>query len=187
MPTDEEKLWAKHVVSLTPGKPSVTKYWDDEEKYSVDIMTISTDSGKICTTIGLSKVVQWPDSNPPIRSEILAGSKYSDIKIENVISTAAFFILKDGWRIKPGAVFEEIVSWYIPDQELKHLLFIEQYQWGKEMSSFEAGAVQIFPLLAVPITERERVFVKEAGLDALQSIWQKHQVDVCDWARGSAV
>jgi hypothetical protein len=187
MPTDEEKLWAKHVVSLTPGKPRVTKYWDDGEKYSVDVMTISTGSGKICATIGFSQVVQWPDSNPPIRSEILADLKSSDIKIENVISTAAFYILKDGWRIKPGVVFENIVSWYISDQELKHLLFIEQYQWGEEMSRFEGGTVPIFPLLAVPITDREREFIKEAGIDALQSIWQKQHVDVCDWERSSAV
>jgi len=187
MPTDEDKLWAKHVVALTPGKPKVTKYWDDGEKYSIDVLAIATDSGKICATLGLSKVVQWTESNPPIRSEILADSKNSDIKIENVISTAAFYILKDNWRIKPGVVFEDIVSWYISGQELKHLLFIEQYQWGKEMSRFEGGTVPIFPLLAVPISESERVFIKEFGIDALQEIWQQKHVDVCDWARSSAV
>lgn len=187
MPTDEERMWAKHVLSHTPGKPQVAKFWDENNEYSVDVLTIPTEQGKVCSTIGLAQVVQWPESKPPIRSEILADSTNEDVPVENIISTAAFYIIKDGWRIKPGAIFEKIVSWYIPDKEIKHLLFINQYQWGKEMSRFELPSGTVFPLLAVPITDPEYDFVKKNGIEALEEIWEKNNVNVCNWARKSAV
>jgi hypothetical protein len=66
-----------------------------------------------------------------------------------------FRVMKDGWIIRHGAIFETLVSEYLPTLVLKHLLFVSQYQWGEALSKVKLEQGYIYPLLAISITNEE--------------------------------
>ena len=76
-----------------------------------------------------------------------------------------------------------MVSMYAPELEAKHILFVPPFQWAEGMSRVTLGDHTIYPLLAVPITEGELQFVKDCGVDALTSLWERRHTDVLDWSR----
>lgn len=181
MPSESNKEWANLVSSLTGGSRSVANYYDELETSSIHVLTTLNDGGKVCATIGLMDAQHEPPT------EILMDSVNEDINLENIISTAAFYIMKGGWKISPGAIFETLVTEYHPELELKHLLFVPQYQWGEALSKVKLEQGDIYPLLAVGITNEELDFVSQNGVSELENLWEKNNVNVLDWHRSSSV
>jgi hypothetical protein len=181
MPSQSKKLWARLLASEIGGKPSVAAYLDDSESTSIDVLTINSGGGKVCATIGLM------DSRHEPSVEILMDSNSEDIKLENIISMVSFYIIKNGWRIKPGIIFENLVAEYHPELLLKHLLFLPQFQWGPELSKAILPQGNIYPLLAVPITTAESDYIAKNGLTSLEELWQKNGINVLNWFRESSV
>ena len=181
MPSRSNKEWANIVSTLTGGSRYVANYYDEQEATSINVLTVLNGGGKICATIGLMDVQHEPPT------EILMDSTTENVKLENIISMAAFFIMKDGWKIKPGAIFEALVSEYHPELELKHLLFVPQYQWGETLSKVKLEQGYIYPLLAVGITDEELDFISQGGVSALEELWEKNDINVIDWHRSSSV
>lgn len=180
MPTESHKNWARIVASVTEGTPSVSKWFDERETTSLDILSIKGD-GKVCASIGLMDV----DHNPP--TELLMDSTDETIKLENLISMASFFIVKNGWKVKPGAVFEDLVKEYHPELSLKHLLFLPQFRWGETLSRVDLCDRTIYPLLVIGITDSELNYIRNNGLEELERIWLKNNVDVFNWHRGTCI
>lgn len=145
------------------------------------MLTVLNEGGKICATIGLMDVQHEPPT------EILMDSTSKDLKLENIISMAAFFIIKEGWKIKPGVVFETLVSEYHPELAIKHLLFIPQYQWSEALSKVKLEQGYIYPLLAIGITNEELDFISHKGVSALEDFWEKNDINVLNWHRSSSV
>ncbi len=181
MPSKSNKEWANIVSTLTGGSRSVANYYDEEESTSIHVLTLLNEGGKVCATIGLMDVQHEPPT------EILMDSTIENVKLENIISMAAFFIMKDGWKIKPGAVFETLVSEYHPELELKHLLFVPQYQWGETLSKVKLEQGYIYPLLAIGITNEELAYISQNGVSALENLWEQNGINVLDWHRSSSV
>lgn len=181
MPSKSNKEWANIVSTLTGGARSVANYYDEIETTSIHVLTVLVDGGKVCATIGLMDTHHEPPT------EILMDSTSVDVKLENIISMAAFFIMKDGWKIRPGAVFETLVSEYHPELAVKHLLFVPQYQWGDALSKVKLEQGYIYPLLAVGITNEELTFLSRHGVSALEELWVKNNVNVLNWHRCSSV
>jgi len=181
VPSESNIEWANIVSSLTGGNRSVASYYDEAETSSIDVLTILNNGGKVCATIGLMDTPH----DPP--TEILMDSAGDDIKLENIISTAAFFIMKDGWKIRPGAVFESLVAEYHPELALKHLLFVPQYQWGEALSKVKLKQGYVYPLLAVAVSDGELDFISKNGVSALENLWEKEDVGVLNWHRSSSV
>ena len=181
MPSNSNKEWANLVSTLTDGSRSVANYYDELETTSIHVLTTLNGGGKVCATIGLMDV----EHEPP--TEILIDSVSVEIDLENIIATAAFYIMKDGWKISPGAIFETLVAEYHPELDVKHLLFVPQYQWGKTLSKVKLEQGYIYPLLAVGITKEELNFISKNGVAALEAIWEKNNVNVFNWHRSSSV
>jgi hypothetical protein len=181
VPSNSNKEWANLVSTLTGGSRSVANYYDELETTSIHVLTILNDDGKVCATIGLMDVEHEP------ATEILMDSVSEDVNLENIISSAGFYIMKDGWKIRPGAIFETLVAEYHPELKLKHLLFVPQYQWGEALSKVKLEQGYIYPLLAVGITEEELNFISKNGASALETVWEQNNVNVLDWHRSSSV
>jgi len=95
-------------------------------------------------------------------------------------------MLKDGWRVRPGVIFESMVSMYFPDTKLPHVMFTAPFQWPG-MGNVPLSEKTLYPLVAIPVSEAEsRLASLNAGKD-LERLWEERSVDVLDWGRLSVI
>jgi len=181
-PADHIK-WVSYLRKKVPGDVRVFRHYDEGEQNAIHIFTSENDEGVVAATVGLMDFDQRRGSGPPIGTEVLLDGRGRPPHIANVAATIAFFIMKDGRKVAPDVTFADMVSMYAPELEVKHILFIPPFQWGEGMSRVTLGERTIYPLLAVPITDRELGFVKDYGAGALQSLWEQRHTDVLDWSR----
>lgn len=186
-PPEAHKAWARHFRSLVPGDVAVARFRDEDETHAIDVVTSTQPDGLVAATIGLMEYDQAAAAGAPLRSELIMDSRGELPELQNVLATAAFFVMKDGWRMRPGVVFERVVKLYRPDLELPHAYFTAPFQWDGAMGRVELPARTIYPLLAVPISMSESRMVAEAGGEALESWWESAGTDVLDWKRTCAV
>jgi hypothetical protein len=145
------------------------------------------DGGGLAATVGLMEYDQSVDSTVAIASEVLVDAK-GGREVAHVAATIGFFVMKDGWKVRPGSTFANIIPMYHPEILVKHVLFTTPFQWQEgAMSKVALTGRTVYPLLAVPITDEERSFVLSRGADALETHWESEGVDVLDWGRGSSV
>ena len=102
-------MWAKFFANNVPGETSVHKYWDKEEKYSIDILTSKSKEGIVAATIGLMDIDISNNETDIINTEIIMDSRGNNDYIGNIISTIGFYIIKDNYKIKPGTVIDNII------------------------------------------------------------------------------
>jgi hypothetical protein len=183
----EHKDWAKHLRELVGGACTVTKYYDENEENSIAIFTSRNDEGILAATIGLMDVDQSRNPQVQIAAEVLMDQRGHDERICNVLSTIAFFVLKDGWRVAPGMVFERMVEMYYPNHPLPHVLFVPPFQWESAMTKVSLTGKVVYPLMAIPISEAERNYCARGADRALESLWESRGTDVLNWDRQSAV
>jgi hypothetical protein len=120
-----------------------------------------------------------------VYTELLLDHRGPNDLIGNVLSTIGFYVMKDGWKIAPGVVFEEMISMYIPDSPTRHVVFLPPFQWGSEMACIQLASKTVFPLLAIPITQSEMEMIYRDGSDVLENRWVETDCDVLDWSRAS--
>lgn len=186
-PPEAHKAWARHFRSLVPGDVAVARFRDEDETHAIDIVTSTQPDGLVAATIGLMEHDQAAATGTPVRTELIMDSRGEVPELQNILATTAFFVMKDGWRIRPGIVFERMVEMYRPDLDLPHVYFTAPFQWDGAMTSVELPTRTIHPMLAVPISTSESRMVAEAGGEALESRWESAGTDVLDWKRSSAV
>jgi antitoxin YqcF len=183
----EFKRWVDHLKRKVPGQLHVVAYYDDKKRHSIDIFTSQNANGVVAATIGLMDVSQSRKPGIDLFTELLMDVRGGNRYLCNILSTVSFFILKDGWKVAPGVVFEKMVSMYMPRSRMKHVLFMPPYQWDEGMTRVDLVSRTICPLLGVPITDDEMTFVKDRGADALQQRWSETGTDVLDWKRDGKV
>lgn len=186
-PPQRYKQWVRYLRDMIPGDIRVSGYADSDDANKIDIFTSSNADGVVAATVGLMDHDQSPDPAVAIHTELVLDARGQQPKLCNVLSTIAFFVIKNGWKLAPGVVFEDMIERYEPSLDIKHVMFIAPFQWETGMTRVELERQVIHPLLAVPITERERQFVADHGDDALMKIWESANTDVLDWTRRSAV
>ncbi len=186
-PSPDHIRWAKYLQLIIPEVPSrVVKYLDEGDEHQIHIFSADQENGTTCATIGLMDIDQSLNGSG-LHTEIILDCRNNYDFVGNVLSTVAFFCIKDRWRIKPGVVFETLIDMYTNELEVKHLMFTSAFQWTPEViNSVKLDAKTIYPLLAVPITESENRFIQLHGDEALEDLWEQHQVDVLNWKRKSA-
>ncbi len=184
----ENKLLARHVAGIFGGKPEVREYLHDTDPISVDILWCADRPHQgiaSYSTIGLSDVpIPWGDKEFPVRLE-LAGACASSVDVfPNILSSAAFRMMRSGGVYHPGAAIEGYVSLYVPSTTVPHLYFTAPFLW-EELKTFDAGAKKVTWLLAVPIADSERAYLRQHGDQALEQLFAQHQIDLFDLHRPS--
>jgi hypothetical protein len=185
-PSNTHKEWAKHLRAVVGGTCAVQQYWDEAEANSIAIFTSRNDEGIVAATIGLMEFNQSRRQEVEIFSEIIMERYGQDERIANILSTLAYYAMKDKWQLAPGIVFQRMVEMYIPETKLPHVLFTSPFQWEK-MSKVELTEKTLYPLLAVRISEAERQLAKTNDGQDLEQRWADQGVDVLDWQRQSTV
>ncbi|RZU38530.1 suppressor of fused protein SUFU [Fluviicoccus keumensis] len=180
------KEWAKHMRALVGGHCKVTTYHDETESHQAYIFESETPEGIVAATVGLMEFDQRTHQNFSVNTEIIMDKRGFDPRVSSVLSAIAFYVMKNGWKVAPGVVFESIVQMYFPETKLPHILFTSPYQW-KGMSKVQLSDITIYPLLAIPVSEAEsNLAMLNKGM-ALENVWAEESVDVLDWNRISSV
>lgn len=191
--TEIDKKYFRYVSQAIGVKSEVFAYYDENETHSIDILSCDdpTDSGvKFYSTIGLSgypnPINRMDGSAPDIPVELLMAGYKEYEQVPNILSTAAFFIIKNKWTCQPGTVFETIVSDYYRC-DMKHIMFTPPFLWEDKLSHVEIDNRNIYPLLLVPISDKEFDYKNKYGTDALETLFENEAIDIFDIKRKSVV
>jgi len=186
----DNKAIAKIAAGIFGGQPRVIEYRNAADTAKIAILQAPDRPWADVTsysTIGLSDVPVPRQINPPLGVELL-GAAPSDVpEFAEALSTAAFFWINDGWEPEPGACFRDVVRMHLPETQLPHLLLVEPTLWDQEFASRVVGEKTVAWLQAIPVSEAEANYAEEKGLDALEELFEKHEVDITDLDRESVV
>lgn len=187
----QKKQIAKAAFQVFGGKPSVVKYWDDQQKNDVDILSCPDRPQAGVTsysTIGLSDAsIGLTSDEVPLRVEIVGACGSAFAGYANVLATCAFDVMEANAECRPGAVLRDAVAVNVPDVEMKHVWLVPPFLWEEELKTLEFPSMKVAWLLAVPISEAERAFAEEQGAEALESLFEEKQIDLFDLRRASVL
>jgi hypothetical protein len=188
--SEENKEIAVKLASVLGGKPSVNRYWDEAEKSFVDLVACvdqPCDGVTSFGTIGLSDHPLVQDGKEfSVRLELVGASASLYTDFPNILTTAALYIINEKWFCCPGAVLQNAVDMYDNSLYMKHLMFVSPFLWDElKTTQYESKAVTW--LLAVPISENERQYAENNGTDALEELFEKHQIDIYNLSRKSVL
>lgn len=135
---------------------------------------------KFFSTIGLGELA--PEN---CYTEIL-GASYSHFEaFENIISSVAFFMIKDKWKATEGTVFEAMIEMYYPDIEMKHIYFTLPFLWEDKLENFSLNGMNICFLLVIPISDNELNFLNQYGKEAFETLLEDNNIDIFNLNRKS--
>lgn len=184
-PTERQKELYKKLAPIIGIEPRVIKYGDDTGNNAIFIMECPdpTDSEVIFySTIGLSDY-----SVGDQKFELMITGYSSDDKVGNILSTSAFFCIKDNWKVNYGTVFEKLVEMYYKDSAMKHIYFTTPYLWEDKLEGFEVQNEEIFFLLAIPISDAELDYLNNNGKEQLETLFEEKEIDIFDIQRDSVI
>ena len=93
--------------------------------------------------------------------------------------------MKNRWLAAPGVVFPGLVNECGVASPLEHLMWAPPFPWEELGPVQVPGEVAVHWLLAVPISERERVFLVNHRFDALEQLFTERDVAYFDLSRPS--
>lgn len=135
------------------------------------------------STVGLSSHPLMDGSREfPGRVEFCGAARSSVSKFANILATAAFDVM-DGEFVFPDRIFRDVVSMYVPDSEMKHLVFMTPYLWGSNLRQFDADGRTVAWLQAVPISDGELEYARRHQVRGLLDLMEEREVDVTDFDR----
>ena len=167
---------------------TIYKYADVDESHHVDILSCrDRPSPELVSysTLGVHLVSNVIEGND-VRIELagVAGESVKDFP--NLLSTAAFYVIKDRWKCRPGVVYMDLLKMYKLSETLEHLMWVEPFEW-ESLSSVDAAGVTIHWLMAIPISDSEDQYLRRNGFEKLERLFMDREVDYWDLNRRPVV
>jgi hypothetical protein len=95
--------------------------------------------------------------------------------------------MRTGKLCYPGSALPDYVREYYPSTTVPHLYFTTPFLWEGSLVSLDCGNKTVSWLLAMPISDAEIGFLTDRGDDALEDLFETHQIDIFDLNRPSTV
>ena len=175
------------MLSRLLGKPNVSKYWDDENVSSVDLLTAVRPDEDIISysTIGLSDhSIDYNVDGTPLRVEIVGACAAKFDQYSNLLATCAFYIINSKFSIFHGKIFQDMIEMYFPASQMKHVLFVSPFLW-EDLKTLVFPDKKVAWLMAVPISENEYLFAQEKGTEMLEELFEQKEIQIFDIERKS--
>ncbi len=173
------------------GRATADRYFDDDESHWVDIMRFEGSPAADLSTFSTVTLHLAPNllEQTDLRVELLGVAAPAKDEFPNLLATAAFFVMKDGWLCAPGVVFPELLSTYFPrmSRRLQHVLFVEPFEWPTLSSVPIEERLVVHWLMAIPIAESERQFLNANGYDQLEALLAERNVAYFDLDRDTVI
>ena len=187
--SEENKVLARTALNAFEGKPNVSKYWDENNKSSVDILSceLKNIEGILSySTLGLSDFsVGYEENRIPLRVEIVGASNFD--YLPNILATCAFNIINSKFDCSFGTIFKDVVKMYLPNSPMKHILFLSPILWEDKLKTIKFEKKQVTWLMAIPISEEEKNYVDNNGLKDLEELFDENQINILDLERASVI
>ena len=170
------------------GDGVVQKYLDVDESHKVDILSCKDrpSAGLVSySTLGVQLVSNVIEGND-IRVELAGVAGESIKEFPNLLSTAAFYVIKDRWKCRPGVVYMDLLKMYKLSETLEHLLWVEPFEW-ESLGSVDAAGLTIHWLLGVPISDSEDKYLRRNGFEKLERLFVDREIDYWDLNRQPVV
>jgi len=213
MMTKQEKqmLERTKLVCNTPHFVSHTYFANQQTKETgVDILfAVNSPRGSLltCATLGLLNYdIQFKNGEKDIRVELVGVSKVDpknekDVDmVARILSTAAFGIMDRHIPCGLGSVFPNILRGYLPDSDMKHIIFISPPPfWKTPFGTIELEDFTLTWLYALPISDAEFEYLRKQdiknrengginrieSLKALLKLLGDNKADIFDFNRKS--
>ncbi|MCC5801851.1 suppressor of fused domain protein [Rossellomorea vietnamensis] len=187
--SEENKVLAKTVLNVFGGKPNVFRYWDDNKESTIDILSCEDKTYEgisSYSTIGLSDFpLGYEENKLPLRAEFVGASDFECFP--NIIATCAFNIINSRFGCAYGTIFKDVVKMYMPESPVTHIILLSPYLWGDKLKSINFENKQVAWLMAIPISEEEKQYTDNNGIEALQQLFEQNQINIFDLRRNSAI
>ena len=188
--SSDNKAIARRLADVFGGRPSVREYLHDALPLKIDILSCENQPQEGVTsygTIGLSdSSLNWGDGEFETRIE-LCGAINSSVKyFPNILTSAAFNIIRSKIVCHPGIYMENYVKEYYPETKLPHLYFTSPFIW-EQLKSITLDKKMVTWLLCFPISQTEAEFLHREGDDKFEDLLELREVDIFDINRESAV
>ena len=185
----QSKTISKHIIDVVGGVAKISSYYDKNKTASIDIIEIMDipEKGVIFySTVGVSDYsIGLKYENLPLRTELIFIADERQELAENMLASSAFCIINSGYKCYPGAIFKGIVSSYINNTDMKHIMFVQPFLWEDGFKELKTDDKVIEWLLAVPISDNEFSYAEQFGSEALEELFEEHQIDIFNLMRKS--
>ena len=136
-------------------------------------------------TVGLSRNHQ-DAGDKDVLVEVLAACASETPCIDNLVSSCVFDSVRNGSNIVYGTCLSNIIDQYEISKTMRHVVFVAPFLWD-DLQQVEIDGSTVYFLMALPISDAEREYLFENGIDALEQKFEEAQIDVYDINRPSSV
>lgn len=190
--TDDNKRVANHAAKSFGGKPSVSRFHHENAPLHVDVLECKDKPSRGVTsysTIGLSDFVMKREDGTefPTRLELAGACASSAEKFPNVIASLAFRIMRNRELVYPGLSFHGFVEEYSAKTTVPHVFVTAPFLWESTLVNVQCDGKNVSWLLVVPVSDAEIKLLEMKGDDALETLFEKAQIDIFDLTRDSVV
>ncbi len=187
--SDDNKKILEYLESVTGEATEINEYWDEDDAHSIDLMAVvnAPDEGVTTySTLGLSDIDTGETlDNMKLGAEIIIAADSKREEAANILAICAFNMIKEDFEIGMGVIFADAAGTYLPNSDMKHIMFVAPFLWELETQDLQDKKVAW--LQAVPISEAELEYAEEHGTEALEDLFVEKQIDVYDLDRKSVV
>ncbi|SDP25301.1 Suppressor of fused protein (SUFU) [Paenibacillus sp. yr247] len=189
--SEQHKTIAKTVVKAFGGTPNVIRYYDDNNESSVEVLSCADRPWNDVVSYSTMRLsdhsIDLSADDVPLRVELLGACNKEFDLFPNILATCAFNVIKTNFPCHPGAIYPNVVRFYMPESPLKDIMLVSPFLWDDKLSSIHFSDKTVTWLMVVPISEAESKYAKEHGTDALEEMFERHQIKVFDLMRTSIV
>lgn len=186
---ETKKMIAKREHEIIGGIPQVFRYWDDNKRQYIDVLTSADGPCRGVTsyaTIGLSEhETGWQNNNKSLRVELLGACDAKEEIFPNILTTTAFEIMQSR-KCSYGDIIQNVMSKYNPGLEMKHVYLTNPFLWER-FETLEFGDRFVTWLLIVPVSDKEKDYAIKNGWEALEDEFEKNNIDIFDLKRKSII
>jgi antitoxin YqcF len=190
-PAPHHRALARHVAAVFGGSPRVVEYADRLERRFVGVLSSADRPVAGVTSYSTIKLsdhaMPWGDGEFAVRIELAGACANSATQFPNLLASTAFHIMQSAAVYHPGTVIENIARESGVSSTLPHVYLATPLLWGKALVTFEIDGGTVAWLLAMPISEAERQYLRERGEQALESRFDSEQIDLFDPERPGTV
>lgn len=188
-PSAAQSTIARAAIAAFSGTPRVVRYWDDNRRCCVDIVSCADspwDGATSYATVGVfATPLVFEGRELDVRTE-LVGACYSPTDdYAGCLATAAFFVVNSGVFVAPGVILPNDVAMHHASKTKAHMLFVPPLLWDERLKTIDVEKQRVAWLQAVPISQTELEVALRDGVPALEAEFERQQVDVFDIARPS--
>lgn len=175
------------ILKVFDAKPTIARYSDNKKESTIDILSCKDRPIKglvACSTIGLFNYnIGYKVHDLDLRIEILGVANNGVIK--NILASCAFNIINLGYSCSPDSIFQNVISPFVSNTDMKHVLFVSPFIFNNKIQTLTLKSKMVTWLHIIPISHNEFLYAKKNGVESLELLFDQQKIDIANLKRKS--